>query len=157
MRIGVISDTHGDCDAIKRAVAAVGAVDRWLHLGDFYKDSKLLAEYTNLSVDAVAGNCDGNYVQPDTMDVQYEGACIYMTHGHIYDVNSSLAGLVKAAMGVSADVALFGHTHKPHMEKQGDLLVLNPGSASRPIGCKNPSVAVLTIDNGEVKAEIINF
>ncbi|HWR55298.1 MAG TPA: metallophosphoesterase family protein, partial [Negativicutes bacterium] len=34
MRIGIVSDTHGDQRAIKQVVAQVGPVDLWLHAGD---------------------------------------------------------------------------------------------------------------------------
>ena len=31
-----------------------------------------------------------------------------------------------------ADVVMFGHTHVPYLEKTDDLILLNPGSISKP-------------------------
>ena len=31
-----------------------------------------------------------------------------------------------------ADIVMFGHSHKPVIEKSGDVTVINPGSISRP-------------------------
>ena len=58
MRVFVISDSHGDMEAIKKAVRLAGDFDRIFHLGDNYRDALKLAEYTGIAVDAVAGNCD---------------------------------------------------------------------------------------------------
>ena len=39
MRIGVISDTHGNIPALSKAIKAVGKVDQWLHAGDHSWDA----------------------------------------------------------------------------------------------------------------------
>ena len=39
MRIGVMSDSHGDTAAVKRAVEFAGNVDIWLHAGDYCSDA----------------------------------------------------------------------------------------------------------------------
>ena len=31
-----------------------------------------------------------------------------------------------------ADIVMYGHTHRPVMERSGDMLILNPGSVSYP-------------------------
>ncbi|MCX7781368.1 MAG: metallophosphoesterase family protein, partial [Negativicutes bacterium] len=52
MRIGVISDTHGNATAIRKAVIAAGPVDMWLHAGDFSQDANVLADLSGLPVTA---------------------------------------------------------------------------------------------------------
>lgn len=157
MRIGVISDTHGSKLAIERGVKCAGDVSEWLHLGDFSSDAEYLKEITGLPVTAVCGNCDGLSKTPSEFVKTIGGVRIFMTHGHIYDVNSTYQRLRYRAEELECTVALYGHTHMPHLEKQGDLMILNPGSALRPIGVPKPSIAVLTIENAEVNAEIITF
>ncbi len=39
MRIGIISDTHGDTDLAAEAIRQMGDVDLILHAGDTYKRS----------------------------------------------------------------------------------------------------------------------
>lgn len=157
MRIGVISDTHGSEIAIDLGVKYAGEVDEWLHLGDFSSDTRYLSDLTGLPVTAVRGNCDGITRVPSEFVKEIGGVRIFMTHGHMYDVNSTLQRLKYRAEELDCTVALYGHTHIPCLEKHGDLLILNPGSASKPIGCKKPSVAVLTIEDGNVNADIVLF
>ena len=59
MRIGIMGDTHGDVFSMQQAIAEAGPVERWLHTGDFFRDSLLLATIVSVPVTAVAGNCDG--------------------------------------------------------------------------------------------------
>jgi len=40
MRIGVISDTHGDQAAIRKAIKVISKVDIWLHAGDCSQDGE---------------------------------------------------------------------------------------------------------------------
>ena len=42
-------------------------------------------------------------------------------------------------------VLLFGHTHRPLVDNDGALLVLNPGAAGDPL---HPTCGILTIENG---------
>ena len=98
MKIGLISDTHGNTAAIDQAVELAGEIDLWLHAGDMIHD----AEYLDMAYDAkvvnVAGNCDwGNRSVPEEEIVEAEGHRIFLTHGHIYGVKGSPYGMVQAA------------------------------------------------------------
>ena len=69
MRIGIISDSHGNTNAIDQAVKVAGEIDFWLHAGDLIND----AEYLRMAYDAevvnVAGNCDwGLSFPPEGME-----------------------------------------------------------------------------------------
>ena len=52
--------------------------------------------------------------------------------------------------------ALFGHTHVAMMEEKDGLLILNPGSVSRPRNGK-ASFAVLETDGEKLKAVIVDW
>ena len=56
MRIGILGDTHGDANAVRQAVSAIGTADVWLHTGDFFRDSLLISALTGEKVIAVRGN-----------------------------------------------------------------------------------------------------
>ena len=40
MKIGLISDTHGNTAAIDQAVELAGEIDLWLHAGDMIHDAE---------------------------------------------------------------------------------------------------------------------
>lgn len=57
---------------------------------------------------------------------------IFLTHGHFYSVSVGTERLIDEAQDRGVQIAMFGHTHKPYLERRGDLTVLNPGSLSFP-------------------------
>ncbi|MBQ1892569.1 MAG: YfcE family phosphodiesterase [Clostridia bacterium] len=167
-RIGVISDTHGSRAAIDACIGAAGVVDGWFHLGDYASDAKYLAERTGKPVYTVFGNCDGasfsgvaEHVFPNRQGaitaeavVTVEKARIFLCHGHTYDVDLAPYTLSYRAEELGAAAALYGHTHRGGLSAFGALLVLNPGSPSRPRGAARRSFAVLEIDGADVNASI---
>ena len=45
------------------------------------------------------------------------------------------------------DIVMFGHTHRPFLELDGDAVILNPGSISYPRQeGKNPSYIIMDLD-----------
>ena len=112
MKIGIMSDSHGDRRAIDRAVERAGKVDLWLHAGDCAPDAAYLALVSAVRVENVAGNTDWpDGKTPDEIVVEAAGHRIFLTHGHIYGVRSTLEMLVAAAKEAQADIAVYGHTH----------------------------------------------
>ena len=55
MRIGIVSDTHGDSYAIRRVIEQAGRVDAWIHLGDNTRDAEAFGK-DGTPVYSVAGN-----------------------------------------------------------------------------------------------------
>ena len=57
----------------------------------------------------------------------------FLTHGHRYAVRGGkLDVLLYAAQCCSAQIAMFGHTHRAGFEQTGGIFVLNPGTAGKP-------------------------
>ncbi len=128
MKLLIFSDSHGSLDAMRRIVRRE-APDRIVHLGDYASDALALArDFPELPVSFVPGNCDGYTPQPDTLVETYEGVTLFMTHGYRYGVKRDLLHLSLAARASGAAAALFGHTHVPFLERDGELLLLNPGA-----------------------------
>ena len=171
IRIGVISDTHGSAGSIDRCIRLAGEVDGWFHLGDYASDAKRLAERTGKPVYSVLGNCDSfSFVDPEENAfpapqkrvaservVTVDGARIFLCHGHRYDVDIASYTLSYRAEELGCAAALYGHTHRAELSAFGRVLILNPGSPSRPRAGAKPSFAVLEIENGDVNASIITL
>ncbi|SFS98919.1 metallophosphoesterase family protein [Marininema halotolerans] len=140
MRVLIISDTHGEAKLLKEVCHRVGA-DHVIHCGDFTTD---VAELPTVPLTIVQGNCDWEDVPKDVL---WDAGRIrfYVTHGHKYQVNSSLLPIQYRAEEVGAQVACFGHSHFPVCEQVGNLLLLNPGSITSPRGYRTPTYAVLEI------------
>jgi hypothetical protein len=54
-------------------------------------------------------------------------------------------------------VVVFGHSHRPLVEDDGSLMLLNPGSACDPRSARIPTVAILEVEDGKPKARLVNL
>lgn len=134
MRILVVSDTHHDFDALYRLVLREkDAIDLLVHLGDGAQDiDDLRAVWPLLPVRFVRGNCDYISTAPDTTLVEADGLRLFLTHGHLFDVNRTTERLAMQARRQDAAVALFGHTHRQLCRDVLGVQLLNPGSLGKP-------------------------
>ena len=146
MKIGVISDTHGDQGAIRQAVQMLPDADVWLHAGDYSQDTTYLARLVSVPVFAAKGNCDGAATAKVDEFIEVAGKKIWITHGHRYHVKQGVSDLVQWGKQYEVDVVVYGHTHLPDNQNCDGLLIFNPGSAaeSRVGHC---TCGVLEIDN----------
>ena len=76
----------------------------------------------------VRGNNDFFSGLPGEEEFMIGGYHIFITHGHGYYVSMGEERLKQEARGRGADIAMYGHTHRPFYEKEKDLITLNPGS-----------------------------
>jgi putative phosphoesterase len=148
-RIGLISDTHGELD--DRALVALEGVDIIVHAGDIESDSTLYELEAIAPVTAVLGNCDREIVGFDVdrlARTTVAGVRVLAIH--------DLARLGPVPSGV--DLVVCGHTHEPMERWHGSVLVVNPGSASRPRNAPSRSVAIVAVDGaGELSVEFIEL
>lgn len=148
MKIGIVSDSHGDTNALDMMLAHTETqdVEGWLFAGDIALDAEYLAMVTKLPVAKVAGNNDWPYMMlADTILTEAAGHRILLTHGHLYGVQLSTDKLVQAAAKQGADIVVYGHTHVPDI-KQGAVTVLNPGSIARPRDTNKGSFMVVCLE-----------
>ncbi len=150
MRVGVISDTHG---LLRPEVPELlRGVDVILHAGDVGDPAILEALAGIAPVHAVRGNVDrgpGLAELPETLAVELDGAWMFMLH----DVNT--LDLSPGAAGFR--VVVSGHSHRPALREADGVLFLNPGSCG-PRRFKLPlGVAFLTVEGGEVSAELVGL
>lgn len=153
MKLCVFSDSHGYADnmieAVRRERPAL-----CFFLGDGEHDLVTLRNRCPaLPIHAVRGNCDPFSTQPLVLNCVVGGLRFFVTHGHQHGVkyDNEYRDLCYAALRANADVALFGHTHIPFLDRHLGMTILNPGQIGR---AKNPSYGLLNIDNGQLFAEI---
>jgi putative phosphoesterase len=148
MRIGLISDTHGllrpqVLDFLRGSAHIV-------HAGDICNADVLQALVALAPVTAVRGNNDRGAwadVLQECETLTLGGARIHVLH--------DLADLDVLPPGVQAVIS--GHSHKPRVERRGEVLFVNPGSAG-PRRFKLPIAAgELLVDGGQVSARIVEF
>jgi len=157
MKLALVSDSHDNMDAIRRAVAALDGkgIDLLLHAGD-YVAPFAVKEWLNLGVPmaGVFGNNDGErggivkacagIVRPPLF-VEREGKRIAVVHDlSRHDVEE----------WGSVDVIVHGHTHRCGIDRRGETLMINPGESCGWLTGRSTAV-VLDLASGD--AEVIEF
>ena len=147
MRVGVLSDTHG---LLRPAVLEVlRTCDCIVHGGDINKPEILdtLREIAPLYV--VRGNNDKAWAEdlPHDLTWTLEGVPFYMVH---------IKKEIPKDLG-DTRVVVFGHSHKYFQEEIDGHLWLNPGSCGKRRFDQEITMAVLTIDQGQLSVEKLTF
>jgi hypothetical protein len=143
--VGLIADTHGLIRP--EALRALAGVDLILHAGDVGPSDVIAALEEVAPVQAVFGNTDSVGRWPSAIDIELEGVRIHVSHGH--EVGSPTPQRLAARH--DADVIVYGHTHRPLIERVGPTLVVNPGAAGPRRFNLHPSVALLSLPAREVQ------
>lgn len=131
MRVLVVSDSHGDEAALRRAILSQPKAEVVIHLGDGEPEmERAKRNFPDKMFLQVRGNCDWGSDLPVTGTYEIDGVKIFYTHGHAYGVKAGLYNAVCAAREQHAQVLLFGHTHNALTDYDDGLHILNPGSLS---------------------------
>ena len=158
MKILAISDTHGELGRVYEVYRDIKDVDMILHMGDHIDDALDLNKRLDIPVIGVKGNCDGALRKEDCTDiVEISAGKIFMTHGHVDGVNYDITNLVYRGMQEDARIILFGHTHVPYLEATDNLLIMNPGSLTRPRDGSDGSYGIIQIDGDKVNGDIVYY
>ena len=151
--IGILSDNHSDWPPhIAESLAGVDAI---IHAGDIGPYRLVLDMEAIAPTTAVLGNTDGDMPINESAVVTLDGKKFFVQH--IVDPHRLEASLRERLKRIEPDVVVFGHTHEPFCETLGGILFLNPGSVTRPRGGTQPSMVRMTIDNGKITPEFIEF
>ncbi|MBD1371819.1 metallophosphoesterase [Hazenella sp. IB182357] len=148
MRILVLSDSHGQRDQVLKIMENVGA-DHVIHCGDVCTDGE---EFEDTPITVVKGNCDWSPFPEETI-WEAEPLRILVTHGHDYQVKRTPIPLSYRCEEVGAQIACFGHSHFPFCEKIGDVLLINPGSISKPRGFSHSTYVVLNVNGNQAQVD----
>jgi putative phosphoesterase len=149
-KVGLISDTHGLLRP--EAVDALQGSDLIIHAGDV-GDLHILDELKSIApVIAIRGNMDNEgraYTLKRTEITEICGNTFYVIH----DVSK----LDLDPSSASIQAVIYGHSHRPAIEKHDGVLYINPGSAG-PGRLKLPvTVAMIDIQGKKLSPEIIRL
>lgn len=159
-KIGVISDTHlprGNRKIPGKVFELFAGADLILHAGDFVTEDILFELGAIAPVRGVLGNCDGPDLArqvPPTDSIEVGGLKIGMIHDS-GDRERRRKRMTRAFPGHR--VVVFGHSHMPVIDDDGELLLLNPGSACDPRRAPAPTVAILDIVDGRPAARLVEL
>jgi putative phosphoesterase len=146
--VGVVSDTHGRLPS--QVLQAFEGVSMIIHAGDL-NTPQVLAQFRQANrLAVVRGNTDHHdqlRLLPLSEVIQVGEVFIYVIHDLLdMELDPRAAGF---------DVVIHGHLHVPEVRSRQGVLYLNPGSPTFPRRGSRPSVALLRIKDGQVKAEVL--
>jgi uncharacterized protein len=151
MRVLVISDSHGNYAHALKAHELAGPVDHIVHLGDGAEDARLMSQVLEVPVLRVAGNCDADPRLPLELTLDLGPCRVLLTHGNRQSVKAGLGQLIGKGREAGAAVVLYGHTHRPAVQAESGMLLVNPGTLKQGFP---GSYAILTITGSEASAEL---
>ncbi|MCJ7445184.1 MAG: metallophosphoesterase [Methanotrichaceae archaeon] len=152
--IAILSDTHLEVELPEKLVEIIQKSDLVLHAGDFvsrvvYNSLKDLSR-----LEAVQGNADSPELKkllPLRKVLEVDDIKIGLVHRASHSANLTGADMLAREMDV--EILIFGHLHRPIVEK-GDRILLCPGSPTLP-RMSPPTMAELIIEKGKVSGRII--
>lgn len=161
--IGVLGDTHllrGDprtrlapvLDLFRRA-----NVDLILHAGDTGALDLLRVLEELAPVAAVRGNADPVETLdalPDRVLIHAGSKTLLLLHGH-----QGKTALTTARRAASDDIDLlvFGHSHQPLIERQGQTILFNPGSPTERRWNPHFGIGLITVTEERIAPDLILF
>jgi putative phosphoesterase len=157
MKIGILSDSHGRHDRVRRALAVLRrrGVQTVLHCGDV-DDPATVEEFRGFDAHLVFGNCDydrealraaaaevGATFHEPFGSLERDGVTLAFVHG---DDRGLLADLERSG---AFDYLFHGHTHQADDRRSGPTRVINPGALQR---ARPKTFVVLDLASGEAES-----
>ena len=131
MKVLIVSDTHRKNDTYLNLLE-LHKPDMVIHCGDAEGAEYLLTEAADCPVHIVLGNNDFFSSLPRELEIEVAGRKIWITHGHNYYVSMGNETIKREAAARGMDIVCYGHTHRPVIDWDDEVIALNPGSLSYP-------------------------
>lgn len=156
MKLIALSDTHLKTREIPPQLQTLlEDSDLIVHAGDFSTVEAYQAFNASGKLKAVFGNDDASELKqllPERLKFEVEGVKIGVVHeGGLSVTDTTAQGYLAKEMEV--DILIFGHLHRPLIEKR-DVVLVCPGSPTKP-RMSNPSVVELLIEKGNINGRVI--
>lgn len=131
MKVLIVSDTHRKNENYFQVVNREKP-DMVIHCGDAEGSEYALTEAAGCPVYIVLGNNDFFSNLPRELDLEIGPYKVWVTHGHNYYVSMGSEHIKREALVRGVDIVMYGHSHRPVVEKSGNVTAVNPGSLSYP-------------------------
>jgi hypothetical protein len=152
----VLADTHIPRRAKELPeglVSHLESANLILHAGDLLVEDVLHELESYAPVRVVKGNVDGWDVRlPETLEFDVEDVSVAMIHdagpkkGRWRRMRRRFPG---------ARIVVFGHSHIPWLEDEDGLMLLNPGSPTDRRRAPDHTFALLHVEAGGIRAEVL--
>ena len=165
MKIGVVSDSHGHVDNLRRTVKTMNeaGIEVIVHLGDDYDDVKALSNQEGTTIIQVPGVFSTYYQDPgipNRVIEEWERVRVLLTHTPEVHKNDLPADLDPAAVVARGEVRLVlsGHSHIPEVKEERGVVWVNPGHL-KDDDKKGypPTYALLEITDTEIRVRIVDL
>ncbi len=162
MKIIAISDTHIRSGSIYdhlpgELIELLRNADLIIHAGDFVT-RRAYDEFSSIGrLGAVSGNMDEPGLKnllPEKKILEIEGLRIGLIHQAALSFQDT-TGARYMAKEMGVDVLIFGHIHRPLIDKS-DVLLVCPGSPTAP-RMSEPCALELTADQGKISGKVLVF
>lgn len=147
MKVLIVSDTHKKNENYFY-VLEKEEPDLVIHCGDAEGSEYALTKAADCPVEIVLGNNDFFSELPRELMLDIGPYKVWVVHGHNYYVSMGNENLKREAVERGADIVFYGHTHRPVIDMDDDVIAVNPGSLSYPRQeGRRPSYALMEMDN----------
>lgn len=158
MKVLIVSDTHRKNENFLKVLERVAPIDMLVHCGDIEGSEYLIAQAAGCPVEMVVGNNDFFSDLPREKEFYIGKYKVWLTHGHTYYVSMGNEYLKEEARARSADIVIYGHTHRPVVDIEGGLVAVNPGSLTYPRQeGRRPSFVIMELDRKGEAHFTINY
>ena len=141
LRIDILSDTHGYLS--EELLDELRGADYLVHAGDITSRSDLQELERIAPVHLCLGNNDYPYEYGPSIGRQARftiGGVRFQVVHHREQIRPK-----------TADVCVFGHTHRPVLEwDENGTLIMNPGSPTSPRSKEGPTIGRLFVKDGQI-------
>jgi len=147
MKVLIVSDTHKKNDNYFKIVELHNP-DMVIHCGDVEGSEYTIEQAVDCPVHIVLGNNDFFSELPRELELEIAGYRVLVTHGHNYYVSMGNERLKREAIARGFDIVLYGHTHRPVLDLDDDIIAVNPGSLAYPRQeDRMPTYAIMEVDD----------
>ena len=144
MRILLISDSHGNNEAVDELIVKWPNIDLYLHAGDSESHPRSVYPFR-----VVRGNCDYSFDMEDELLIPTAFGNILMRHKK--EVSP------KKLQEKNVKLYIYGHTHVPECVKRKGVAFINPGSLAYPRSEYGPTYMVLNLEREKVDVALYSF
>lgn len=146
MKVLIVSDTHKRNDNYFEVVQ-MHRPDMVIHCGDAEGSEYALSESADCPVKIVLGNNDFFSELPRELEFNVGSYKVWVVHGHSYYVSMGNENIKREAVARGVDIVMYGHTHRPVIDRDDEVIAINPGSLSYPRqDGRRPSYIIMEID-----------